>query len=130
LHHCTRSGDMEKKSQPSIPEKLYFKIGEVSEITGVEPYVLRYWESEFKIISPGRTNSKQRLYRKRDLELILEVKKLLYKEKFTIAGARRKLQETRGLREKQLKLELPDKKYYEGLLRVKKELQDLRGLLS
>jgi DNA-binding transcriptional MerR regulator len=121
---------MEKKLQPSIPEKLYYKIGEVSQFTGVEPYVLRYWESEFKIISPLRTNSKQRLYRKRDLELILEVKKLLYKEKFTIAGAKKRLQEIRGLKEKQLKLELPNKKYHDGLLRVKKELQDLHGLLS
>jgi len=121
---------MEKKLQPSIPEKLYFKIGEVSQITGVEPYILRYWESEFKIISPVRTNSKQRLYRKKDLELVLEVKKLLYKEKFTIAGAKKKLQEIKGLKEKQMKLDLPDKKYYDGLLRVKKELQDLYGLLS
>ena len=114
----------------SIPNKLYFKIGEVSRITGVEAYILRYWESEFKIINPVRTNSKQRLYRKRDLDLVLEVKKLLYKEKFTIAGAKKKLQEIRGLKEKQMKLELPDKKYHEGLLRVKKELQDLHGLLS
>jgi DNA-binding transcriptional MerR regulator len=124
---------MEKKSAPSvapIPEKLYYKIGEVSQITGVEPYVLRYWESEFKIINPVRTNSKQRLFRKRDLELILEVKKLLYKEKFTIAGAKKRLQEIKGLREKQLKLELPERRYYDGLLRVKKELQDLHGLLS
>jgi DNA-binding transcriptional MerR regulator len=120
---------MEKKSQPTIPEKLYYKIGEVSQITGIEPYVLRYWESEFKIINPVRTNSKQRLYRKRDLELILEVKKLLYREKFTIAGAKKRLQEIRGLREKQLSLELPEKKYYDGLLRVQKDLQDLRGLL-
>ena len=124
---------MEKKSQPSIPaipEKLYYKIGEVSQITGVEPYVLRYWESEFKIINPVRTNSKQRLFRKRDLELILEVKKLLYKEKFTIAGAKKRLQEIKGLREKQLKLELPERRYHDDLLRVKKELQDLHGLLS
>ena len=120
---------MEKKSDPSIPEKLYYKIGEVSEITGVEPYVLRYWESEFKIINPARTNAKQRLYRKRDLELILEVKKLLYKEKFTIAGAKKRLQEIKGQREKQLKLELPDKRCQEALLRVRKELQDLQGLL-
>src|SRR4030042_2615503 len=95
---------MNRKRNFSIPDKLYFKIGEVSQITGVEPYVLRYWESEFKIISPVRTNSKQRLYRKRDLELILEVKKLLYKEKLTIAGAKKRLQETRGLREKRVKL--------------------------
>ena len=121
---------MEKKTPPSIPEKLYYKIGEVSQITGVEPYILRYWESEFKIINPVRTNSKQRLYRKRDLELILEVKKLLYREKFTIAGAKKKLQEVKAVKEKQLKLELPEKKYYEALLRVKKDLLDLRGLLS
>ncbi len=73
---------MEKKIDPSIPEKLYYKIGEVSQITGVEPYILRYWESEFKIVTPIRTNSKQRLYRKKDLDLILEIKKLLYEEKF------------------------------------------------
>ncbi len=112
-----------------IPNKLYFRIGEVSRLVDVEPYVLRYWESEFRIISPARTHSKQRLYRKRDLELILEVKKLLYKEKFTIAGAKKRMQEIKGLREKQLKLELPDKRYHEWLLRVKKELQELHGLL-
>ncbi len=117
-------------STPSIPEKLYFKIGEVSQITGVEPYVLRYWESEFKIVTPTRTNSKQRLYRRKDLELILEIKKLLYEEKFTIAGAKKKLQKMRPWRDKQLKLDLPEKKYWETLLRVKKELEDLRGLLS
>ena len=128
--HRRQSRAMEKKLEPSIPEKLYYKIGEVSEITGVEPYVLRYWESEFKIINPVRTNSKQRLYRKKDLELVLEVKKLLYKERFTIAGAKKKLQEIKGLKEKQMKLNLPDKRYQELLLRVKKELLDLYGLLS
>jgi len=73
-----------------IPNKLYFKIGEVSKITAVEPYVLRYWESEFKTIKPSRTQSKQRIYRKRDVELILEIKKMLYEEKLTIAGAQKK----------------------------------------
>jgi DNA-binding transcriptional MerR regulator len=121
---------MEKKEPSSIPEKLYYKIGEVSEITGIEPYVLRYWESEFKIVSPSRTHSKQRLYRKKDLELILEIKKLLYEEKFTIAGAKKKLQKTKGLKTQQMKLELPEKKFREALIRVKKELEDLRGLLS
>jgi DNA-binding transcriptional MerR regulator len=118
------------KKEPSIPEKLYYKIGEVSEITGIEPYVLRYWESEFRIVSPSRTHSKQRLYRKRDLELILEIKKLLYEEKFTIAGAKKKLQRIKGAKEQQMKLELPEKKFREALIRVKKELEDLRGLLS
>jgi DNA-binding transcriptional MerR regulator len=120
---------MMKSSDPSIPEKLYFKIGEVSQITGVEPYVLRYWESEFKIVAPIRTNSKQRLYRKRDLELILEIKKLLYEEKFTIAGAKKKLQRMKGQRENQLSLEFPENKYREALLRVREELKTLHGLL-
>jgi DNA-binding transcriptional MerR regulator len=121
---------MDKREPSSIPERLYYKIGEVSEITGIEPYVLRYWESEFKIVNPSRTHSKQRLYRKKDLELILEIKKLLYEEKFTIAGAKKKLQKTKGLKTQQMKLELPEKKFREALIRVKKELEDLRGLLS
>ena len=113
----------------SIPEKLYFKIGEISQITGVEPYVLRYWESEFKIVTPVRTHSKQRLYRRRDLELILEIKKLLYDEKFTIAGAKKKLRKMKANDEKQMKLDLPEKKYHNALLQVKKELEDLQLLL-
>lgn len=120
---------MPKKQVPAIPEKLYYKIGEISQITGVEPYILRYWESEFRIVTPARTNSKQRLYRKKDLELILEIKKLLYEDKFTIAGAKRKLQEVRA-REKQLKLGFPERKYRDALLRIRTELEDLRGLLS
>ena len=79
----------------AIPEKQYFKIGEVSEILDVEPYVLRYWESEFKILKPTRTRARQRLYHKRDLELLMEIKHLLYDEKFTIAGAKKRLQEMR-----------------------------------
>jgi len=121
---------MDNKEPSSIPEKLYYKIGEVSGITGIEPYVLRYWESEFKIVSPSRTSSKQRLYRKKDVELILEIKKLLYEEKFTIAGAKKKLQKTRGLKEQQMKLELPEKRYREALIRMKKDLEELHGLLS
>ena len=121
---------MERKKTVSIPEKLYYKIGEVSQITGVEPYVLRYWESEFKIVAPGRTNSKQRLYRRKDLELILEIKKLLYEEKFTISGAKKKLQQVKAGRAKQLELDLPEKKYHDALLRVRKDLEELQSLLS
>jgi DNA-binding transcriptional MerR regulator len=121
---------MEKKIDPSIPEKLYYKIGEVSQITGVESNNLRYRESEFKIVTPIRTNSKQRLYRKKDLDLILEIKKLLYEEKFTIAGAKKRLQGLKARREEQLRLELPEKKYRDALLAVKKELENLHGLLS
>ena len=121
---------MERKKTVSIPEKLYYKIGEVSQITGVEPYVLRYWESEFKIVAPGRTNSKQRLYRRKDLELILEIKKLLYEEKFTISGAKKRLQQVKAGRAKQLELDLPEKKYHDALLRVRKDLEELQSLLG
>jgi DNA-binding transcriptional MerR regulator len=74
-----------------LPDKLYFKIGEVSELTGIEAHVLRYWESEFRMLRPHRAGSKQRLYRRADVETILEIKRLLYDEGFTIAGAKRVL---------------------------------------
>lgn len=78
---------------PVIPDKLYFKIGEVAELVNVEPYVLRYWETEFKEIAPIKSRSNQRLYRKKDLERVMQIKHLLYQEGFTIDGARRRLQE-------------------------------------
>jgi len=74
-----------------IPDKNYFRIGEVGRILGVEPYVVRYWESEFKTVRPMRTRSDQRLYRKKDVEQLLTIKNLLYEEMFTIAGARKRL---------------------------------------
>jgi len=76
-----------------IPEKLYFKIGEVADITGIKPYVLRYWEKEFPSIRPQKTKTNQRVYQKRDVEAVLLIKSLLYDNKFTIAGAREKLKE-------------------------------------
>jgi len=75
------------------PEKRYYRIGEISRITGVKPYVLRYWESEFRWMAPQKSRSKQRLYRKRDIDMILLIKKLLYEQRFTIAGARKKLRD-------------------------------------
>lgn len=74
-----------------IPDKFYFKIGEVSDIAGVPPYVLRFWETEFTQIKPRRTESGQRLYRKRDVALVLRIKHLLYERRFTIEGARQHL---------------------------------------
>lgn len=76
-----------------IPDKLYFRIGEVSEIVGVKPYVLRYWETEFNDIKPTKSKSGQRLYKKRDVEFLLRIKELLYEEGYTINGARQKLKE-------------------------------------
>lgn len=79
--------------EAQIPAKRYFRIGEVSAATGLEPYVLRYWETEFSRISPVRSRSGQRLYRKRDIEIILEIKELLYEKRYTIAGAKQYLKE-------------------------------------
>ena len=76
-----------------IPDKLFFRIGEVSQIVGVEAYVLRYWESEFKGLSPRKSSSGQRMFRRRDVELLLQIKYLLYDRKFTIEGARLALQD-------------------------------------
>src|SRR5262252_4409936 len=76
---------------PEIPDKLYFKIGEVSELLGVEPYVLRYWESEFPVLSPKKSGTGHRLYRRKDVELLLRIKHLLYEKRFTIEGARQTL---------------------------------------
>ena len=77
-----------------IPDdKRYFRIGEASRIVGVEPYVLRYWESEFSDIRPQRADSRQRTYQKKDIETLLKVKKLLYEEKMTIEGAKQRLRQ-------------------------------------
>src|SRR5688572_21197063 len=75
-----------------IPNKLFFKIGEVCEITDTQPYVLRYWESEFPALAPAKNGSGQRIYRRRDIETVLRIKELLYQEGFTIAGAKKKLE--------------------------------------
>lgn len=77
-----------------IPDRVYFRIGEVSSLVGVDPHVLRYWESEFKVIKPRRTKSKQRLYRRKDVENLLRIKNLLHDDGYTIAGARRLLKES------------------------------------
>ncbi|MGK2908101.1 MAG: MerR family transcriptional regulator [Desulfuromonadales bacterium] len=76
-----------------IPDKLYYKIGEVAKFTGVKTHVLRYWETEFNTIRPNKSRSNQRLYRRQDVDLILHLKDLLYNQGFTIAGARKKLRE-------------------------------------
>jgi len=77
----------------SIPEKKYFKIGEASRLAGLEPHVLRFWETEFSSLSPKKDSGKQRLYTKQDLQIIFDIKKLLYDESYTIAGAKKKIDE-------------------------------------
>jgi DNA-binding transcriptional MerR regulator len=115
---------------PRLPEKIYFKIGEVSQIVGVEPYVLRYWETEFDLLKPSKAPSKHRLYKKRDVELLLDIKRLLYTEGFTIEGARKKLKETKKEEKDQLKLPLAEQKYRSALVKLRKDLESLRKLLS
>ncbi|MBF0552453.1 MAG: MerR family transcriptional regulator [Deltaproteobacteria bacterium] len=112
---------------PEIPDKMYFKIGEVSQIVGVEAYVLRYWESEFKVIKPYRDTSKQRLYTRKDLETILYIKKLLYEEKYTIAGAKKTLKAPRN---QQLSLNLPKKDQRSLLQEIKQDLINLKESLE
>jgi len=74
-----------------FPEKLFYRIGDVSEITGIKPHVLRYWESEFKELHPRKNRAGQRLYQRQDVEFVLELKKLLYEQRYTISGARKLL---------------------------------------
>src|SRR5437660_2680661 len=80
---------------PEIPDKLYFRIGDVARLAGIKPYVLRFWETEFPPLGPKKSGTGHRLYRRKDVELVLEIKRLLYEKRFTIEGARKFL-ETRG----------------------------------
>jgi len=75
--------------EPEIPDKLYFRIGEVARLAGIKPYVLRFWETEFSTLKPKNSGTGQRLYRRKDVELVLEIKRLLYERRFTIEGARK-----------------------------------------
>ena len=118
-HPVLATGKMEKIR---IPDKLYFRIGEVSRIAGVPAYVLRFWEKEFPRIRPKRAPSGQRLYRKKDVERILTVKHLLYEKKFTIEGARRRLRKDRAE---------PDRTFEDGALaEIRNELLRIRRILT
>ena len=114
-------------------ERLYYRIGEVSRITGLKPHVLRYWESEFKVIRPYK-GSLQRLYRKKDLDLILKIKKLLYEDGFTIAGAKKKIRDLEKAANKQMKLRLVEKgsngKDSQLLDAICEELKGIRNMLE
>ena len=123
------AGKKARKGEKTIPDKLYFRISEVSKLTELEPYVLRYWETEFKLIKPVRTKSRHRLYRRKDLDIIFEIKRLLYEEQYTIAGARKKLD---GIMRHGKKEEptVESGKTSAILLKTLEELKALRKLLS
>jgi DNA-binding transcriptional MerR regulator len=111
----------------SIPTgRLYYSISEVSDMIGVKPHVLRYWETQFKMLRPKKGRGGARMYRKRDVEILFEVKQLLYDHRFTIAGARRKLLDDRGSKE-QMELTFARTDREEMLRALRK---DLEGLLS
>lgn len=111
-----------------IPEKTYYRIGEVAEITDVKPYVLRFWESEFKVMTPPKSRSKQRMYRRKDIDTILLIKKLLYEQGYTIKGARKKLPEL--LRDGAAQAELLKAPPHEAFRKIRRELEKIRALLG
>lgn len=116
---------------PEIPDKLYFKIGEVSELLGVEPYVLRYWETEFAVLSPKKSGTGHRLYRRKDVELLLRIKHLLYEKKFTIEGARQSLHaEARAPKPKAPKVAQQELFSEDPLPEIRRELAEILQMLK
>jgi len=113
-----------------IPDKLYYRIGEVAGLTGVPAYVLRYWESEFKLLRPKKSLAGQRLYRKRDLELVTRIKALLYDERLTLEGAKKRLAAEAHAKTAQLDLGMRDATYGAALKRLRAQLLALRSLLA
>jgi DNA-binding transcriptional MerR regulator len=111
-------------------EKLYYRIGEVEEITAVPAYVLRYWETEFKLLRPKKNPAGQRLYRPRDLELVQRIKTLLYDERLTLEGAKKRLLAESRKANQQLDLGLRETAYADALRRVRDRLTALRARLS
>jgi DNA-binding transcriptional MerR regulator len=113
-----------------IPDKLYYRIGEVETITEIPAYVLRYWESEFKLLRPKKNPAGQRLYRKRDLDMVLRIKTLLYDERLTLEGAKKRLRgEPRG-GVQQLDLGLRGAALEDALRRIRERLRALRQRLG
>ena len=128
-----------------IPDKLFFKIGEVAELTGTKPHVLRYWESEFRMLRPAKGDSGQRIYRRKDVELVFSIKQLLYEENFTIAGAKKQLHKQRAARAEANKAKKPVEAKPEiapvlpfesssreniDLAWIRKELREILGILN
>jgi DNA-binding transcriptional MerR regulator len=115
-----------------VPDKLFFRIGEVSQLVGVEPYVLRYWESEFPGLAPRKSASGQRMFRRKDVELLLNIKHLLYNDKFTIEGARKALKAGKPAEERPREVPTQESLFpvADPLPEIRKELFDILKLLS
>ncbi len=112
-----------------VPDKLFFRIGEVADLTGVPPYVLRYWESEFKLLRPRKNHAGQRVYRKQDIELVLRIKRLLYEDRLTLEGAKKRLLQEARTRTQQLELPGPDPHTLEVLRSIRAQLEGMRRIL-
>lgn len=115
---------------PEIPDKLYFKIGEVSGLLGLEPYVLRYWETEFPQLTPKKSGTGHRLYRRKDVELLLRIKHLLYERRFTIEGARQNLHGHARPKARSPKREQQELFSEDLLLDIRRELAEILQLLK
>ena len=120
-----------QSESPVIPDKLYFKIGEVSELLGVEAYVLRYWETEFPTIAPRKSGTGHRLFRRKDVETLLRIKHLLYNMRFTIEGARQALQTEAGSRKRRITKAAQQELFTaDPLPEIRRELADILALLK
>lgn len=125
-----KKAEKSKSIEPIIPDKLYFRIGEVAELCDLPTYVLRFWETEFPQLRPTKSSTGQRMYRRRDVDNVLRIRKLLYAEGFTIAGARQHLrEEARALGANQSALPFPTRQNTE-LKRVRQGLREVLGILS
>lgn len=120
---------MARDADAPLDEKRYYRIGEVARRTGVKPHVLRYWESEFRWMAPAKSRSKQRLYRKRDIEVIELIRKLLYEERYTIAGARLRLRELGVARALETGGDGDAARPHAALARIRAELLAIRAAL-
>lgn len=125
-----RKSGAAKDADIHIPDKLYFRIGEVARLCRLPAYVLRFWESEFPQLKPAKSSTGQRLYRRKDVENVLGIKRLLYGEGFTIAGARQHLLVEKRVAKKQPALPFAHNPSRDGLKRVRHELKEILGILS
>ena len=123
--------DMIVSAAPEIPDKLYFRIGDVARLAGIKPYVLRFWETEFPGLGPKKSGTGHRLYRRKDVELLLRIKHLLYEKKFTIEGARQTLHaESRAPKQKVAKVAQQELFSQDPLPEIRRELADILQLLK
>src|SRR3954469_3179931 len=124
---------MELEKAVSIPDRMYFRIGEVADIVGVKPYVLRYWESEFPLLSPNKSNSQQRMYSRTDVENALLIKHLLYDLRFSIEGAKKRISEMRRQGElseaRKVKIVIEAERY-DQIDEAKRELREIIELCT